>query len=125
MDEKKLKTLLQKAPKGFNHWVQGDNGIDQYVVLNNSVHSLEDLKFILRVMQKIEGFREEVDRLKAKIDMLEKLRPHWAEGHTKDSVAAQSARVALIQLWDMLGVSGQTAAIYTLGQLINKEQNNG
>jgi hypothetical protein len=52
---------------------------------------------------------------------LEILRPVWAQGFTTDSVAAQSAGTALAQLWSMLDVDNQTAAVSRLETLIAME----
>jgi hypothetical protein len=60
---------------------------------------------------------ETVAALQAQIDRLERLRPHWAKGYTSDSVAAQSTITALNQIWSILGVDDQTAAMDRLRQL--------
>lgn len=49
---------------------------------------------------------------------LEALRPHWAMGHTSDSVAAQASTTALSELWLLLGVTDQTAAMARLRELV-------
>lgn len=56
--------------------------------------------------------------LRERIARLEKLRPHWAQGFTDDSVAVQCATDALQALWDLLGVDNQTDAVKTLTELI-------
>lgn len=60
--------------------------------------------------------------LQAKIDALERLRPHWAKGFTSDSIAAQTTITALNQIWSMLGVDNQTAAMDRLRQLTGAER---
>jgi hypothetical protein len=60
--------------------------------------------------------------LQAKIDALERLRPHWAMGFTSDSIAAQTTISALNQIWSMLGVDNQTAAMDRLRQLTGAER---
>ncbi|NVM42804.1 hypothetical protein HWX16_21050 [Ochrobactrum intermedium] len=45
------------------------------------------------------------------ITALEKLRPHWAQGYSSDSIAAQTAVAALSQLWGIIGASNQTEAV--------------
>ena len=68
--------------------------------------------------------RELVEELEAKLaraerrnDALEQLRPVWAQGWTKDSMAAQASANALSQLWKMLGVQDQTQAVAALTAL--------
>jgi hypothetical protein len=56
------------------------------------------------------------------IDALERLRPHWAMGFTSDSIAAQTTITALNQIWSMLGVDNQTAAMDRLRQLTGAER---
>ena len=45
---------------------------------------------------------------------LESLRPHWAQGYSSDSLAAQSSSAALSQIWTELGVDNQTDAMEVL-----------
>ena len=68
--------------------------------------------------------RELVEELEAKLareelrnDALEQLRPVWAQGWTKDSMAAQASGNALSQLWKMLGVQDQTQAADRIEEL--------
>lgn len=56
--------------------------------------------------------------LQSKIDVLEQLRPIWAKGYTDDGLAASSLGNALSQLWKMLGVTDQTAAVQRLRELL-------
>ncbi len=49
---------------------------------------------------------------------LESLRPQWAQGFTKDSVAAQVSSGALAEIWALLGVDNQTQAIATIRHLL-------
>ena len=60
------------------------------------------------------------ERLKAEQarDVLENLRPVWAQGWTDDSMAAQSSGNALAELWKLLGVDSQTAAVDRLRTLL-------
>lgn len=60
----------------------------------------------------------ELDQARAKIESLESLRPHWAQGYSSDSIAAQTATAALSQLWRLLGVPHQTAAVEKLRSLV-------
>lgn len=49
---------------------------------------------------------------------LESFRPHWAQGYTDDSMAAQAATTALSQLWELLYAKDQTQAVTNLRRLI-------
>jgi hypothetical protein len=62
----------------------------------------------------IERLRAERDAAVSKLYNLEALRPHWAKGHSTDSVAAQVATSALSQVWTFLGVSDQTQCVQKL-----------
>lgn len=66
----------------------------------------------------VASLESDVRNLQAKVDHLESLRPHWAEGHTDDSVAAQCKTDALNELWGLLGVSDQTMAMERLRELV-------
>lgn len=64
---------------------------------------------------------EEYDRLlnekqdlERKVDALETLRPAWAHG------GPQVTAIALAQLWKLLGVTNQTAAMQTLRDLVHQ-----
>lgn len=59
------------------------------------------------------------DSLQRQVDALEALRPHWAQGHSDDSIAAQTATAALAQLWEMLGANNQTEAAGKLRALVD------
>jgi hypothetical protein len=68
--------------------------------------------------------RELVEELEAKLareelrnDALEQLRPVWAQGWTKDSMAAQASASALSQIWKLLGVQDQTQAADRIEEL--------
>lgn len=52
---------------------------------------------------------------------LEKLRPHWAQGFSDDSIAAQCSIGSLAQLWDLLGVKSQTTAVLKVRKLMRSE----
>lgn len=60
---------------------------------------------------KLAALAADVSRVSRSVAALEELRPHWAQGHTSDSVAAQVTTVALGQLWRILGVTNQTEAV--------------
>ena len=69
---------------------------------------------------RIEELEAEQDRLSSKVDTLELLRPHWAQGYSSDSVAAQASTAALVAFWEILGVSDQTSAINALKALTDQ-----
>jgi hypothetical protein len=52
-------------------------------------------------------------RLDAKTanEILEQMRPHWAQGYADDSMAAQASTGALSEIWTALGVDNQTDAM--------------
>lgn len=58
---------------------------------------------------------EELNCVRAQLASAERERPEWAKGYGSVSVAAQVSTAALMQLWDLLGVSDQTAAVAKLG----------
>lgn len=60
-----------------------------------------------------------VDALHTQVERLEALRPHWAQGHSDDSIAAQHATNALNQLWSLLGAKNQTQAVQELSKLVS------
>jgi len=61
--------------------------------------------------------RTELDAAHRRIATLEMLRPHWAQGYTSDSIAAQTATAALAQLWGLLEVDNQTDAMAAIRRL--------
>ncbi len=66
---------------------------------------------------RIEALEAECKRLSSTVDTLESLRPHWAQGYSSDSMAAQASTEALVGIWKILGVSDQTSAVVTLKAL--------
>lgn len=64
--------------------------------------------------------KDRIQQLESTIVYLEGMRPHWAQGHTSDGVAAQSAYGALNTLWEMLGAKHQTEACAKLRALLEK-----
>jgi hypothetical protein len=60
----------------------------------------------------------EIFELKRSNEALESLRPHWAKGYSSDSVAAQTSAAALSQIWRILEVDNQTAAIQKLREIL-------
>lgn len=57
------------------------------------------------------------ERMAAKLTA-EAMRPYWAQGHTSDSVAAQTAISALSELWGLLHAQDQTQAVASLRRLL-------
>lgn len=77
-----------------------------------------------RAVEEINGEPLLVDQLRAalaQVEMLESLRPHWAQGYSSDSMAAQSATCALSAIWRLLGVDNQTAALDKLRAMTSAE----
>jgi len=77
-------------------------GIPELTV--ESIHSIENLRTII-------AQHEEIERLRESVSALESKRPHWAQGYSSDSVAAQVSHDALTQLWQLLGADNQTEAL--------------
>lgn len=65
--------------------------------------------------------KSELEKLQGQIDHLESMRPHWAQGYSSDSIAAQTSFSALNQLWQLLGVNDQTAAVEKLKELVERQ----
>ena len=72
-------------------------------VLDTLIESLEGLRDPIDKLQELES---ENDRLRRQLDALEQLRPHWAKGHSEDSLQA-----AVAQMWDALGAKNQSDAV--------------
>lgn len=76
-----------------------------------------------RAVEEIDGEPQLVDRLRealAAIEGLEAMRPHWAKGYSSDGIAAQVTCAALNQIWSLLGVDNQTAAMQRLRELVSQ-----
>ncbi|MGF9564140.1 hypothetical protein AAIH70_11555 [Neorhizobium sp. BT27B] len=74
-----------------------------------------------KAVEELSGEPLLVDRLReaeAKIEALEAMRPHWAKGYSSDSIAAQVSAGSLNQVWKLLGVDNQTAAMMKLRELV-------
>ncbi|NID14342.1 hypothetical protein [Luteibacter yeojuensis] len=89
---------------------------------------LADIASALQAQSRLEALETELRteraehvRTAVKLSALEKLRPHWAQGYTSDSVAAQTATAALAQIWDFLGVDNQSSAMDALRRLTEKD----
>lgn len=72
--------------------------------------------FLRAVFKDINQFEADIA---IRVGALESLRPHWAQGYTSDSVAAQASTAALSQLWGMLKVESQTDAVQALQALLD------
>lgn len=75
--------------------------------------------FVLAMAQEIEALREKCGRLADSLDAVERMRPHWAQGYSSDSLAAQAKAGALSQLWALLDTNDQTQAVMKLSSLKN------
>lgn len=69
----------------------------------------------------ISQFGEQLLELQKQNAVLERMRPAWAQGHDTASIAAQVNTAALCELWALLGVTNQTAAIARLHELLGAE----
>ena len=81
-------------------------------------------KVVFYTEDHVEELEAEIFRLKCSlhserqsVEALEALRPHWAQGYSSDSVAAQAAVSALSELWRLLCVDNQTTAMGRLREL--------
>ena len=74
------------------------------------------------LVDEVLALRKRVADQREGIDILEKLRPHWAQGYSSDSVAAQAHLSATLGMWDALGVDNQTDAIERIRDLLAIEQ---
>lgn len=63
----------------------------------------------------------EADRAEGYRTYCESIRPHWAQGYTSDSMAAQAQTAALSQLWELLNVKDQSAAVAKIKKLLDEE----
>lgn len=81
--------------------------------------AVEDAKAAIHsaIAADITSLKAERDQLNERFYNLEKLRPHWAQGYSSDSMAAQTATSALSKLWEKLGARHQTEACQKLDRL--------
>lgn len=63
-----------------------------------------------------------VEKLEREVKALESLRPAWAQGWSSDSIAAQLASNAMLDMWEALGVSNQTDAMNRINSLLKEDQ---
>lgn len=96
-----LSTLAARGQKLPSHTYQ-ENLVAALVALETAVnnHELESCC--------------ECSKLEKEIQVLQQLRPLWAQGHSSDSIQAQTLAAALSQVWGMLGVDNQTRAMQKL-----------
>lgn len=88
----------------------------------NAAYGYADAMIAARNEQEPNPLKAELDEAKARIEHLESLRPHWAQGYSTDSIAAQTATSALVSIWKMLGVENQTSAMARLRQLLGDRE---
>lgn len=74
-------------------------------------------KFVYSMAVELDEARKEITQLREQVAAEIKQRPKWAYGFSNDSVAAQVAMSALQSIWEILGVSDQTAAMQELKRL--------
>ncbi|MDH0125452.1 hypothetical protein N7376_15700 [Brucella intermedia GD04153] len=79
-----------------------------------------DEQHVAEMQSRIDAVVAELRRKEDRIQVLERLRPHWAQGYTSDSRAAQTATAALDQLWQILGANSQTDAVQKLRSLVTE-----
>lgn len=84
-------------------------------------YALADAMIAAREAYTINPLQAELDQARAQVESLESLRPHWAQGYSSDSIAAQSATSALSDIWQILGVQHQTAALDRIRKLLELE----
>ncbi len=63
---------------------------------------------------------ERIKQLESNVQVLESLRPHWAMGYSSDSMAAQTATIALSSVWGVLGARNQTEAMLKLREFVHQ-----
>lgn len=92
-----------------------------YLFMPDGKMLTNDPAMLLEAVEKQnEDLAHQVETLRAQVEHLESLRPHWAKGFSSDSIAAQGQTTALNQLWALLGVKDQTAAVDALKKLTAK-----
>jgi len=75
-------------------------------------------KVVFYTEDEVDRLREKVASQEREIKALESLRPHWAQGYSSDSLAAQASTAALSDFWDLLGVDNQTEGVQKLKTLL-------
>ena len=108
--------------EGKYTFVMADNGTEFYCLRHGEAwmpdfHCVQGSRATFAAVSDLDEARKELAKLRQQVEHLESLRPHWAKGYSSDGVAAQCATDALNQLWKLLGVSHQTAAVEALKRL--------
>lgn len=75
----------------------------------------------MKKKHKITLLERRVYELEKQVEMYESLRPHWSQGFSSDSIAAQVQTTALSQIWGILGVKNQSEAMGVLCHLLKEE----
>jgi len=73
---------------------------------------------MLGALALVKTLPQKIEALETTIIVLESARPHWAQGFTSDSMAAQGFSSALTALWKLLEADNQTDAVGKLTALI-------
>lgn len=84
-------------------------GLSYFSLINPNIRKVAE-----KAVEEISVLHTRIDKLEDELEGLESLRPHWAQGFTEDSVAAQSSQAALSQLWELIGAKDQTQAVQIL-----------
>lgn len=84
-------------------------------------YAIADAMLAARNEPQVNPLQAELDEARQSIKALESLRPHWAQGYSSDSMAAQSKTAALSDIWEALGASNQTEAMGRLRKLAARE----
>lgn len=79
-------------------------------------------KYIAKLREEVSVVSSDNERLENTISALEELRPHWAQGYTDDSMAAQASTNAKADMWKLLNASSQTEAMSKLRTLIERSE---
>lgn len=75
-----------------------------------------------QMLGRIHNLEQKLEYVISRNEYLESLRPHWAQGYSSDSQAAQAATGALQGLWKLLDVKNQTDAMGKLSRLVTGEK---
>lgn len=71
-----------------------------------------------RLVGELAAARVDNRSLTSRLEAELRLRPLWALAYTDANVAAQAHAAAVAQLWELLGVANQTAAVQKLQALL-------
>lgn len=73
-----------------------------------------------KLQETVRGIVSQNNRLRELMDVADRMRPHWAQGYSSDSHAAQVTCAALSEVWDMLGVKNQTECMAKLNAFFSR-----